>query len=51
MNPLFDVVGNIGATNPAQNAGTGLKTGTGCGVTVTLIVFGGEQSPAVGLKV
>jgi hypothetical protein len=49
--PLFDVVANIGAVLPEQNAAIELKVGVTCTFTVTLILAVLAHCPAVGVKV
>ena len=49
--PLVDVVDNVGAAVPEQNAGTAVKVGVMSGSTVTLSVVVVAHCPAVGVKV
>jgi hypothetical protein len=49
--PLVDVVGNIGAAEPAQIAGTGSKMGTIFALTVTVSVVVVAHCPDAGVKV
>ena len=49
--PLVEVVGNVGAGDPEQKAGIGLKVGVTFGVTVTLKVVVVAHCPAAGVKV
>ena len=49
--PFVDVVGSTGAAEPLQMAGTALKVGIVCGVTVTVSVAVVAHNPAVGVNV
>ena len=49
--PLVDVVGSTGAAVPLQIAGTAVKVGTVCGLTVTVRVAVVAHNPAVGVNV
>ena len=49
--PLVDVVGNIGAAEPAQIAGTGSKIGVIFALTVTVSVVVVAHCPDAGVKV
>jgi len=49
--PLLDVVGNVGAVVPLQILEGNVNVGLMLGFTVTLIVTGVAQSPAVGVNV
>jgi len=48
---LLDVVGSVGAVAPLQMLEGNVNVGVMFGFTVTLIVTGVAQSPAVGVKV
>ena len=49
--PLVEVVGNVGETDPAQNAGIALNVGVTFGVTVTSNVVVVAHCPTAGVKV
>ena len=49
--PLVELVGNIGATDPAQKAGIAAKLGVTGSEIVTVMVVGTPQVAPVGVKV
>ena len=49
--PLVELVGNVGATEPAQNAGIATKLGVIGSEIVTVMVVGTPQVAPVGVKV
>ena len=51
MIPLVEVVGNVGAEEPKQNAGIAAKAGVTFGVTVTSRVVVVAHCPTAGVKV
>ena len=51
VNPLVEVAGNAGGTDPVQMAGMALKVGVILGLTVTVNVAVVAHWPAVGVNV